>query len=99
MYLSNTSVSSSVLERGGGLAEQAGEHGVLAPDLLAAVDLEGVLHVPVPFVLAGEVAAEAALLEDRDDPVVGDRVLRRLVDHLVELGLDMPDEVHVREQL
>ena len=66
--------------RKGGLAEQAGEHRVLAADLLDAVDLEGVLDVPVALVLAGQVAVEAALDQHRDDLVVRDRVLDWPVD-------------------
>src|SRR5688500_13478868 len=92
MYWSNIS---GVLS--GGLAEQAGEQGVLAADLLDAVHGMGVLDVPVALVLAGQVAVEAALDQHGDDAVVGDRVLDPVVGHLVELRLDVPDEGHVRE--
>src|SRR3712207_2454286 len=56
------------------LAQEPGEHRVLAADLLDAVHREGVLDVPVALVLAGQVAVEAALDEHRDDLVVRDRV-------------------------
>ena len=68
---------------------------MLPADLLDAVDREGVLDVPVALVLAGQVAGVAALDEHRDDLVVGDGVLDALVGHLVELGLDVPDQRHV----
>src|SRR3954467_1295746 len=92
MYLSNI----------GSLPEKSGEHRVLAADLLDAVHRERVLDVPVALVLAGKVAVEAALDEHGDDLVVGDRVLgglaaRLIQSHLVELGLDVPDERHVLE--
>src|SRR5271157_1691359 len=91
MYLSNM----RFLRWSGGRAEQPLEHDVLAAHLLDAVDRVSVLDVPVALVLAGQVAVEAALDENGDDLVVRDAVLGAVLGHLVELGLDVPDERHV----
>src|SRR5579884_163321 len=88
MYRSNTS---SLLRC---LAEQTPEQLLLPTHLLNLVHLEGVLYVPLTLVLAGEVAAKAALQEDRYDPLVRDAVLDALVRHLVELRVDMVDVGH-----
>src|SRR5260370_42367631 len=97
MYLSNTGhlLSSG---RAGGFAEQAAEHGMLTPNLLDAVDRQGILNVSIAFVLAREVTVKTTLDQHRDDLFVGNAVFRPVVQHLVELGVDVEDVRHELEQ-
>src|ERR1700712_2214242 len=71
------------------LAEELGEHGVLATYLLDAVYLVGVFDMPVTLVFAGEVSGVSALGEHVDDFVIVNAVLVVVVDHVVELGLNV----------